>query len=159
MSFSSFFSKQARRPSGLFGKYIMSLIFDKGNEPMNQFVYGLNVSSKKMMKSLRLVFGTGKLIKRIAKKIDKGIIEGADFSRTMVSIAGKRNRKNIENGKARLYEANFDEMPFENKLYNKIYSVNTIYFLAKSATYCQKNHGNSQTKRHVGISFCGCRGS
>ena len=38
MNFSTFFSKQARKPYGLFGHFVMSFVFDKGNAFLNDFV-------------------------------------------------------------------------------------------------------------------------
>ena len=38
MSFSSFFSEQAKRPNGLFGSIVMSIVFDRGNAFLNDFV-------------------------------------------------------------------------------------------------------------------------
>ena len=35
MNFETFFSKQARKPTGLFGRLIMSKIFDLGNAVLN----------------------------------------------------------------------------------------------------------------------------
>jgi len=31
MSFSTYFSEQARKPSGLFGRVVMPIVFDRGN--------------------------------------------------------------------------------------------------------------------------------
>jgi ubiquinone/menaquinone biosynthesis C-methylase UbiE len=127
MSFSDFFSKQARRPRGLFGKLIMSLIFSKGNAALNQFTYEL-MSVQKDDKVLEIGFGTGTLINKIAQQIDKGIIEGIDFSDTMISIAQKRNKEYIKNGKVKLFNASFDEISIKTNNYDKVCSVNTIYF-------------------------------
>ncbi|MDM8518100.1 hypothetical protein QUF76_18035 [Desulfobacterales bacterium HSG16] len=38
MSFSDFFSNQARKPSGIFGRFFMSHVFEKGNAELNAFV-------------------------------------------------------------------------------------------------------------------------
>jgi len=38
MNFSTFFTKQARKPTGLFGHFVMSIVFDKGNAFLNGFV-------------------------------------------------------------------------------------------------------------------------
>lgn len=38
MSFSSFFSNQAQKPSGLFGRIVMATIFDIGNAYLNEMV-------------------------------------------------------------------------------------------------------------------------
>lgn len=127
MSFSEFFSKQAQRPNGLFGKLIMSLIFSKGNAALNKITYEL-MSVQKDDKILEIGFGTGNLINIMAKHINKGMIEGLDFSDTMFSIAQKKNKKYIMNGKVKLFNANFDEIILEKDNYTKVCSVNTIYF-------------------------------
>jgi len=64
----------------------------------------------------------------MAQRIDSGLIEGIDFSKAMVSIAQKRNNKNIAKGTVKLFEGNFDEMPYEKERFSKACSVNTVYF-------------------------------
>jgi hypothetical protein len=41
MAFKTFFSQQARKPSGWFGRWIMSGIFDFGNARLNRLVYDI----------------------------------------------------------------------------------------------------------------------
>jgi ubiquinone/menaquinone biosynthesis C-methylase UbiE len=127
MSFSTFFSEQARKPTGLFGRLVMSNIFNIGNVKLNRFVYEI-MSVQEDDHILEIGFGTGKLIFEMAKQIDKGLIEGVDFSSTMVSIAQRRNKKHISKGTVKILKGNFDEMPFKKKCFNKACSVNTIYF-------------------------------
>ena len=127
MSFSTFFSNQARKPTGLFGRLVMSVIFDVGNARLNRFVNEV-MSVQEDDRILEIGFGTGKLIDEMAKQIDHGHIEGVDFSETMVSIAQKRNKKHIARGKVKIVRGNFDEMSFNKEGFNKICSVNTIYF-------------------------------
>jgi ubiquinone/menaquinone biosynthesis C-methylase UbiE len=127
MGFTNFFSEQAKKPTGFFGRFVMSKIFDKGNANLNQFVFEL-MTIQKNDHILEIGFGTGKLINEMAKQIDTGFIEGVDFSGTMVSIAQRNNKKHIANGKVKLLEGNFDEIPYENDRFSKICSVNTIYF-------------------------------
>ena len=127
MNFSSFFSEQARRPDGLFGRMVMSIVFDQGNAFLNDFVNEL-MSVQNDDRIIEIGSGTGKLIYRMAQQIDKGLIEGVDFSKVMVSIARKRNKKNITNGKVKILESNFDEMPFEKESFTKACSINTLYF-------------------------------
>lgn len=126
-NFSRFFSEQARRPDGLFGRIVMSIVFDQGNAFLNDFVNEL-MSVQIDDRIIEIGFGTGKLIYKMAQQIDKGLIEGIDFSRAMVSIARKRNKKNIANGKVKIFEGNFDEMPYEKERFTKACSVNTLYF-------------------------------
>jgi 2-polyprenyl-3-methyl-5-hydroxy-6-metoxy-1,4-benzoquinol methylase len=97
MSFSTFFSEQARQPSGLFGRIVMPVVFDRGNAFLNGFVNSL-MTVQPNDRVLEIGCGTGKLINIMAKKIDKGIISGIDFSSTMVKIAKRRNKKSIASG-------------------------------------------------------------
>ena len=127
MSFSRFFSEQARNPSGLFGRFVMSIVFDKGNSKINQFTVEL-MSVKENDHILEIGCGTGKLINEMAKQIDMGCIEGVDFSGTMVSIARRKNKNHIVNGKVKILEGNFDEISYSKNNFHKICSVNTIYF-------------------------------
>ena len=130
MNFSTFFTEQARKPAGLFGRFVMSIIFDQGNAFLNGFVNEL-MSVQIDDRIIEIGFGTGKLIYKMAQKIETGLIEGVDFSNTMVSIAQKRNKKNIANGKATIIEGNFDEIPYEKDKFTKACSINTLYFWPK----------------------------
>ncbi len=127
MSFSSFFSEQARKPKGLFGRLIMSAIFNLGNAKLNELVNKtLSVQEKDHI--FEIGFGTGKLIDKMARQFDQGLIEGIDFSEAMVSIAEKRNKIHIAKGKVRILNGNFDEIQLKKEHYDKVCTVNTIYF-------------------------------
>ena len=130
MSFSKFFSEQARKPDGLFGRTIMSLVFDRGNAFLNDFVSEL-MSVQPYDRIIEIGFGTGNLIKKMAQHIDKGFIEGVDLSDTMVSIAQKRNQDSIGKGKVKIFKGNFDEIAYEKEIFTKACSVNTLYFWLK----------------------------
>ena len=106
---------------------VMSIVFDQGNAFLNDFVNEL-MSVHIDDRIIEIGFGTGKLIYKMAQQIDKGVVEGIDFSRTMASIARKRNKKNIAKGKVKIFEENFDEMPYEKEKFTKACSVNTLYF-------------------------------
>ena len=127
MNFSTFFSKQARRPEGLFGRIVMRIVFDQGNAFLNNFVSDL-MSVQTDDRIIEIGSGTGKLIYKMAQKMDEGLIEGVDFSRAMVSVARKRNKNNIAKGRVKILEGDFDNMPYEKEKYSKACSVNTLYF-------------------------------
>lgn len=127
MDFESFFSKQARKPAGMFGRFYMSRVFEKGNRELNEMVKG-NLFVGKNDRVLEIGFGTGMVIKSIADNLDKGVIEGVDFSKSMAGIARRKNRKHIRNGKVKILLGDFDELEFEENSFDKIFSVNTIYF-------------------------------
>ena len=92
MSFSTYFSEQARKPSGPFGRIVMPVVFDRGNAFLNGLVNSL-IAVQPNDRVLEIGCGTGKLVDIMAKNMDKGIISGIDFSSTMVKIAQKRNKK------------------------------------------------------------------
>jgi len=137
MDFSTFFSKQARKPEGLFGRIVMRVVFDQGNAFLNDFVNDL-MSVQTDDRIIEIGSGTGKLINRMAKKIDKGLIEGIDFSSAMVSIARKRNKESIAKGKVKIVEGNFDEISYEKDSFTKACSVNTLYFWPSPANTAKK---------------------
>jgi ubiquinone/menaquinone biosynthesis C-methylase UbiE len=130
MNFSSFFSEQARKPKGMFGHVIMSAIFNIGNAKLNELV-NKTMSVQDNDHVFEIGFGTGKLIDKMARQIKQGVIEGVDFSEIMVSIAEKRNRAHIATGKVKIKQGDFDEIPLNKEYYNKVCSVNTIYFWKK----------------------------
>ena len=115
----------------------MSNIFNIGNARLNRFVYEI-MRVQKTDQILEIGFGTGKLIYEMAKQIDQGLIEGVDFSSTMVSIARKINKKHIASGKVKIREANFDEISFQKNTFDKACSVNTIYFWTKPENTAKK---------------------
>jgi len=90
MRFSTFFSKQARKPTGIFGRFFMSQVFEKGNAELNDLIYE-NLSIRENDHVLEIGFGTGTLVKKIAEQLDSGLVEGIDFSKSMVAIAQKKN--------------------------------------------------------------------
>jgi ubiquinone/menaquinone biosynthesis C-methylase UbiE len=127
MNYSTFFSKQARKPTGLFGRFFMSQVFETGNiELNNQMVETLSVEADDHI--LEIGFGTGELTRRIAGQLGTGTIEGADFSKTMFKIAKKKNRKYIADGRVKLHLGDFEELAFNDNCFDIVISVNTIYF-------------------------------
>jgi len=137
MTPSSYFSKQSRKPSGLFGKYIMSAVFDIGNDFLNTFACDL-LSIQSDDHILDIGCGTGKLIDHLSRQVRDGYLEGIDYSRTMVSKARRRNKKNIEIGKVKITEGDFDHLAYKDNVFNKISSVNTVYFWPQPELTSQK---------------------
>lgn len=127
MSFKTFFSEQAKNPSGLFGHVVMSEIFDLGNAPMNNFMKE-QLELKENDHVLEIGFGTGKLLKDMSKLINKGVIEGIDTSDAMVRIAEKRNKKLINRGRVIIKHGDFEKVNYDESSFDKICSANTIYF-------------------------------
>ncbi|MBW1891065.1 MAG: methyltransferase domain-containing protein [Deltaproteobacteria bacterium] len=135
MNFSKYFSEQARRPSGFFGRIIMPIIFDRGNAFLNSFVYDV-IGIKPDDRILEIGCGTGSLIKEMAEKLENGFIEGIDFSSQMVMIAKRKNRKHIARRAVNITVDHFDDHSFKKNIFTKACSVNTIYFWEKPSIIC-----------------------
>ncbi len=130
MSFKRFFAKQAERPSGLFGRLVMSSIFNYGNAFLNNLTLE-TLEIKPGDHVLDVGCGTGKLVRKITNRIGDGIVEGIDYSPPMVSVARKKNRKEISRGRVNIISGDVTSCPFESERFDKICTVNTIYFWAK----------------------------
>jgi len=137
MSFPTFFSKQARKPSGLFGRIVMSNIFDIGNALLNEMVNDI-LAIQNDDHVLDIGCGTGKLIRNLSNQISDGYIEGVDFSYSMVSIARRKNKNPIRKGKVKVVEGDFDALSYQNESFDKVCCVNTIYFWPRPEITAQK---------------------
>jgi ubiquinone/menaquinone biosynthesis C-methylase UbiE len=137
MNYYTFFSKQARKPEGLFGRFYMKRIFEKGNHELNTHVFK-NLSLKNNDRILEIGFGPGTLLKDIGDCLDTGFIEGVDFSKAMVGLAKKKNRKHIKSGKVKLIQGDFNSTVFQPNSFDKIFTVNTLYFWSDPAQTTEK---------------------
>ena len=123
MRFGTFFSKQARKPTGLFGRLIMSRVFDQGNAILNDLMREL-LELEKDDHVLEIGFGTGKLISEMARQTSRGLVEGIDLSDTMVDMATRRNRKHIAQGRVKLVLGDFDQVEYRDNDFDKVYCAN-----------------------------------
>ena len=131
-----------RKPSGLFGRYIIKFL------KKNQIEYDEMDSLLKLNKDdivLEIGYGLGKGIYDYSKKNDC-TFHGIDFSRLMYSKALRLNHENIKLGKVILKCADFENYSFENDTFHCIFFLNVIYFwdeihsrLKKIFTILKKN--------------------
>jgi SAM-dependent methyltransferase len=127
-------SLQARKPSGIIGRYLMTQIFNTGNADLNSFVKE-TLDLQREDRILEIGFGTGKLIKEIADITTEGVVEGIDFSQTMLKQACKLNKQHIVNGKVRLKNGECSKLPFDSETFDKLCSINTLYFWKEPKIY------------------------
>lgn len=120
-------SLQARKPTGVIGRYLMARIFNNANADLNNLVKE-TLEIKNTDRLLEIGFGPGKLINEMAEITTEGVVEGIDFSVAMLKEASKINRHHISNGKVRLHNGECRQLPFDNESFNKLCSTNTLYF-------------------------------
>jgi ubiquinone/menaquinone biosynthesis C-methylase UbiE len=127
-------SRQARKPAGLIGRYVMTKIFNNVNAGLNTFVKeSLDLQNED--KVLEIGFGPGKLINEMASITVKGVVEGIDYSQAMLKQASKVNRQYIATGKVKLHQGDCSSLPFDNESFDKLCSINTLYFWKEPKKY------------------------
>lgn len=131
---SSVLSRQARKPSGLIGRYLMTKIFNAGNADLNFFVKE-TLDIKKDDRILEIGFGPGKLINEMATITTEGFVEGIDFSQDMVNVASEANNQFITEGKVKLHKGDCRKLPFVEASFDKLCSINTLYFWQDAENY------------------------
>ena len=127
MGLKSFLAKQARRPSGWFGRVITSWILNKANASLEDM--GLELMDiKEVDHILEIGFGNGRLISKMASRLNSGFIAGIEISDAMLTVARKKNKKHIELGVVELKEASVSNIPYSDQSFDKVFTSNTIYF-------------------------------
>lgn len=152
MTFSRFFSEQARKPSGVFGRWVMSRIFERGNVVVNDLLKeGLDLRPDDRI--LEIGCGTGKLIADISGSVANGFIEGIDFSETMVELAEKKNSRAIADGRVKIRQGDFGNTPYEAAGFDKVCSANTVYFWRQPERFVQKIRAILKPGGRLALSF------
>lgn len=152
--YNRFFSRQARHPKGLFGRFFMSRIFNKGNVRLNGFVREC-LDLRNGEKALEIGYGTGFLIQSLADKGDACEIHGIDSSAAMADLARKKNREHIRAGRVCLRHGNFDGEPYAPGSFDCVFTVNTIYFWKTPEQTLEKIHGMLKPGGRLVIGFHG----
>jgi len=113
-------------PNGIGGK-LSTKIMNIMNQNQYKFILE-NINLEPNNTVLDIGFGNGYLIKKLFKKNIQINICGIEISNDMLKYVMKKNRKNIEKGKLKLSLENISKTSFEENTFDKIYTVNTIYF-------------------------------
>ena len=132
---------QARKPSGLLGRFVLQLMFIKGNTELNALVLEqLKLQSGEHV--LEIGFGPGVLLNKMAEAISvgevTGHVTGLDFSETMFQVASERNQVWILEERMTLRLGSSDAMPFEDKSFDKVATSNTLYFWQPPQAHLQE---------------------
>ena len=122
----AYIDRQYRQPDGLVGTFIGKRMI-RQHAAENQWTVAL-LDTQPTDHMLEIGFGAGAAIEQLAQKADQGHIAGIAFSRTMVTIARRRNRKAMQTGLVDLRDAEINAIPFEDASFDKVFSIHTLYF-------------------------------
>ena len=117
---------QLRQPTGEYAIQVGEKM-NEGNLHINLItIAALNIVPGDNI--LEIGMGNGYFVKNILS-IDKSIkYTGCDYSEIMVEECNKQNETFITTGQAKFIIADAKELPFGNETFDKVFSINTIYF-------------------------------
>ncbi|MDR2941344.1 MAG: class I SAM-dependent methyltransferase [Treponema sp.] len=124
--FIKYIGKNFGNPKGIIG-----ITMTKIMNIMNQKHYSTVLDNIKLEPNnviLDIGFGNGYLIYKLFKKNIPVKIYGIEISSDMVNNVSKKNKQKINNGKLKLLMENINDTSFETNTFDKICTINTIYF-------------------------------
>ena len=119
-------AEQLRKPVG---EYAL-----KVGEKMNEGNLHINLYTIEALKLapnnniLEIGMGNGFFVKDILSANDSVRYTGCDFSEVMVDEASKINEEYVKAGTAKFCVAKAEQLPFNDEEFDKVFTVNTIYF-------------------------------
>ena len=123
-----FLAAQLRRPSGRFGRWVMTRSLNRGNaELIDGTLEALSLSHDDTF--LDLGFGGGRSLE-LARERTQGALWGIDYSGDVVVAGMSRFEPLVRSGRMNLLCADVHALPLRDALVSAVCSVNTIYFWA-----------------------------
>jgi ubiquinone/menaquinone biosynthesis C-methylase UbiE len=120
--------QQLQNPRGILGVLTGMLMRVVNATPNHMAVEALEIEPRDRI--LELGFGPGHAIRLMVPKTPAGFVYGIDQSAVMLQQAAARNRAAIRENRVRLYQAQFENLPFADASFDKILAVNVVYFWA-----------------------------
>ena len=117
---------QLRKPEGEYAVQIGEFM-NNGNLLINlNAIENLKLNDGAQI--LEIGMGNGFFVKNILSFGDSVKYSGCDYSEIMVNESLNRNEEFVLNGRAVFFQADAENLPFENESFDKVMSVNTLYF-------------------------------
>ena len=117
-------ARQFSHPEGLAGR-LVGRFMALTNSGMNRFAAEL-LDPQPQDRVLEIGFGPGEAIRLIAGNVAS--VSGIDPSEVMLDEARQRNRAAIRERTVELRQASISAIPYEDGTFDKVFTVNTIYF-------------------------------
>jgi len=124
--FIKFVGTKFSNPRGITGRLFTKLMNIMNQKQYRAVLNNINLEPNDVL--LDIGFGNGYLIHKLLKRNIPIKICGIDISNDMVSNVSKKYKRFIDDGCLNVDLENIANTSFENETYNKIYTVNTMYF-------------------------------
>jgi SAM-dependent methyltransferase len=119
-------NRQYRRPMGILG-WIIGRLMARDHLPEN--LWTINVLGPQPAdRILEIGFGTGVALEAINQKSPTVRLAGVDHSEVMVQAAARRLKHTVLEGRAELRLADVMDLPFNDEVFDKAFSIHGIYF-------------------------------
>jgi len=123
---SRWLGRQLRQPSGL-GGWLIARIMNRSNAAMNQRAIEL-LDVQPTHAVLEVGFGGGLALAPLLARARSGRVTGVDPSDDMLAAAAEHHRAAIASGRLRLERAVVEALPHGDREFDRVLSVNTLYF-------------------------------
>jgi SAM-dependent methyltransferase len=132
MKLPRFLANQLAHPSGLLGKYIMGQLLNRMNSSHNSLVLN-QLKVQRGDRVLEIGFGGADLLEKIVNQTSEIFVAGVELSDEMVENAKQRLHSWIATGCLDVQKGNIESLPYLDASFNKVCSVNTVYFWSNLA--------------------------
>ena len=119
-------AKQLRRPNGEYAVQVAENM-NQGNRLINEITIEAQ-GLKSGDNQLEIGMGNGFFVKDILSVTNAIKYTGCDYSDSMVQQASILNKEFIDKGFVKFFLSNAENLPFKNETFNKVFTINTIYF-------------------------------
>jgi arsenite methyltransferase len=127
MFFTKLIAKQMKEPSGIVGRFIIARGMNRTNADIfRSAIQILDVKSADRV--LDIGFGGGATMEKMIGLASNGLIAGVETSSVMLKQGRKKFKQDIVQGKVELKEGSASSIPYGNNYFDKICTINCIYF-------------------------------
>lgn len=131
-------ASQLRQPHGE-GATVIAERMNKGNAIMNRSTIEF-IAVKDSMSILEIGMGNGYFIPELLQRAQNIHYTGLDFSPEMISSATELNKEQVDKGNVEFIMGDVQEAASLGKVYDAIFTVNTIYFWQEPNEVLQQLH-------------------
>lgn len=117
---------QCRKPSGLFGRF---MLWEMNRQHSKLTDWGLSHAAiKKTDTILDVGCGGGRTISKLAELASEGKVHGIDYSEESVTTAHRKNTRWIDVGRVSIREGIVSQLAFDNNTFDLVTAIETHLF-------------------------------
>ncbi len=147
-----FVDVQYQSPKGILGFYFGEKMVLQHRSETKWTINLLNL--KKEERVLEIGCGAGYAMKNLLTQPNVQYVAGLDISKSILRTAKIRNRRAISKGNAELIQGNVNDIPFDNNLFTKVFSIHSIYFWDITPETVSEIYRILKTNGTVTITLC-----